>query len=65
MKISDKFFVSRVAGENVILPIDNDCVNYNSCFMLNETAMFIVQAMPASYQELLEKIDGELRYRRK
>ena len=56
MVLSDKFIVSTIGGENVILPIDNECVDYNSVFMLNDTGMFIVSSLPASREDIIERL---------
>ena len=56
MRIKDNYVVSSVAGENIILPIDNDCVDYNSVYILNDTGMFIVNCLPAEYDEIVEKL---------
>ena len=56
MKISDNFVVSTLAGENIILPIDCEYIDYNSVFVLNDTAMFIVSCLPAEKEDVVAKI---------
>ncbi len=55
MKLTEKFLVSTVGGENVILPVDSNCVEFNCVYSLNETGMFLVENLKEekSFDELL------------
>ena len=41
MKIKDSFLLKKVAGQNVVVPVGNNVVNFNAAITLNETAAFL------------------------
>ena len=41
MKIRDGFILRTVAGQNVVVPVGENCLNFNAAITLNETAAFL------------------------
>lgn len=41
MKIKDGFVVRNIAGSNIVVPLGENTVNFNSVITLNETGLFL------------------------
>lgn len=58
MKIKDTYILRNVAGQNIIIPIGGDNVNFNRAITINETGAFIWNLL--SVDTTAEKITEEL-----
>ena len=47
MKIKDSYVLRNVAGENLIVPVGGNNINFNSAMTLNETGAFLWQLLTA------------------
>lgn len=47
MKIKDSYVLRSVAGENLIVPVGGNNINFNSAMTLNETGAFLWQLLTA------------------
>lgn len=47
MKIKDSYVLRSVAGENLIVPVGGNNINFNSAMTLNETGAFLWQLLNA------------------
>lgn len=58
MKIKDSFFLKKVAGQNVVVPVGKNVVNFNAAITLNETAAFLWELLQndISAETLVEKL---------
>ncbi len=45
MKIKDSYVLRNVAGENLIVPVGGNNINFNSAMTLNETGAFLWQLL--------------------
>lgn len=68
MKISDNFILQNVAGQNIVVPVEEKSISFKAMITLNETGAFLWNALQTdkSEQELTQlladeyKIDIEL-----
>ncbi len=58
MKIKDSFLLKKVAGQNVVVPVGNNVVNFNAAITLNETAAFLWELLQedTTAEALAEKL---------
>ncbi len=58
MKIKNGFILKQVAGQNVVMPVGENCLNFNAAITLNETAAFLWQALgeDCTEEELIKKL---------
>lgn len=56
MKIKDGFMVRTVAGSNIVVPVGSATVDFNGILTLNDTALFIWNALKEdkTEQQLLD-----------
>ncbi|MBE6796829.1 MAG: PqqD family protein [Ruminococcaceae bacterium] len=47
MKIKESYVLRSVAGENLIVPVGGNNINFNSAMTLNETGAFLWQLLNA------------------
>lgn len=47
MKIKESYVLRSVAGENLIVPVGGNNINFNSAMTLNETGAFLWQLLTA------------------
>jgi hypothetical protein len=41
MKIKPNFVLREVAGENIVIPVDSEAINFNGIMTLNQTGKFL------------------------
>ncbi len=61
MKIKDTYVLRNVAGENLIVPIGGDNLNFNTAMTLNETGAFLWNILldDVTVDTLIDKMMGE------
>ena len=41
MKLKANYVLREVAGENIVIPVDSEAINFNGIMTLNETGKFL------------------------
>lgn len=61
MKIKEGFILRTVAGQNVVVPVGSNALNFNAAITLNETAAFLWKQLEneKTEQELLTALTDE------
>lgn len=61
MKIKEGFILRTVAGQNVVVPVGNNTMNFNAAITLNESAAFLWKQLEKETDEngLLNALMGE------
>lgn len=61
MKIKEGFILRSVAGQNVVVPVGSNTLNFNAAITLNETAAFLWKQLEndKTEQELLTALTNE------
>ena len=61
MKIKEGFILRTVAGQNVVVPVGSNALNFNAAITLNETAAFLWKQLEneKTEQELLTLLTDE------
>jgi len=45
MKIKDKYILKKIAGKNIVIPVEEEAVNFNGIITLNETSVFLFEKL--------------------
>ena len=61
MKIKEGFILRNVAGQNVVVPVGDNVMNFNAAITLNETAAFLWKQLEndVTEEELLKLLTEE------
>lgn len=61
MKIKEGFILRTVAGQNVVVPVGSNAMNFNAAITLNDSAAFLWKQLEneKSEQELLTALTDE------
>ncbi len=61
MKIKEGFILRTVAGQNVVVPVGNNAMNFNAAITLNDSAAFLWKQLESekTEQELLTALTDE------
>ncbi len=67
MKIKDTYVLRQVAGENLIVPLGGQNINFNTAMTLNETGAFLWEILlnEVTTDELTDKLIAEYSVDRK
>lgn len=61
MKIKEGFILRTVAGQNVVVPVGSNAMNFNAAITLNDSAAFLWKQLESekTEQELLTSLTDE------